>query len=74
MFHQDIKKNSMEEILKQYPPSSFNNARSIVRSKLIKMKNYPSEMRAQELENKFGIVCDWLDYDSGNGPKETNYN
>lgn len=69
MFHQDIKKNNMQEILKQYPSSSMNNARSIIRKKLEKMRDYPSEQRASELEDKFGIVCDWSDKDHGEGPK-----
>lgn len=60
----------METTLKDYPLSPYNNAREIVKRKLIKMRDYPSERRAGELEDKFGIICDWSDADHGEGPKQ----
>ena len=59
----------MESVLKYYPPSPHNNARNIIRSKLIKMRDFPSEWRASDLEDNFGIICDWSDADYGEGPK-----
>jgi hypothetical protein len=58
----------MELTLKQYPVSSSNNARSIVRKELEKMRDFPSEQQAQKLELMFGIVCDFKDEDLGNEP------
>lgn len=59
----------MEKTLEQWPKSPHNNARDIMRKKLVKMRDYPSEVRASELEDKFGIISDWLDADYGEGPK-----
>lgn len=39
-----------ESLLNQFPPSSQNNSRSIVRKKLEKMNSHPSDSRRQELE------------------------
>lgn len=58
----------MRKTLEQYPPSSQNNAKAILRPKLVKMNNFPSEMRASDLEHNFGIVCDWSDKDYGEPP------
>lgn len=62
----------MQKTLEQFPPSSTNNARQIIRKKLEKMRDYPSEMLAQQLEDKFGIVSDWSDADYGEPPYKDN--
>lgn len=62
----------MYAILEQYPPSSINNSRAIVRKELERMRDYPSEMQAQKIEDMFGIVCDFKDEDLGNEPYQDN--
>lgn len=54
----------MNEILKQFPPSSTNNSREIVRGKLERMKKFPSEKLAQDIEKLTGIDVDWNDQDA----------
>ena len=63
--------NNMEEILKDFPPSSQNNARSIIKEKLERFKKFPSERLAQELES-YGIAVDFQESDWGNGPRGDN--
>lgn len=53
----------MKEILEQFPPSTQNNARAIVRKELERMQDVPSERQAQKLEYMFGIVSDFKDGD-----------
>lgn len=59
----------MKDILNNLPPSSVNNSREIVRKKLQRMKEYPSETLAQSIENLAGIDCDYSNADNGEGPK-----
>jgi hypothetical protein len=64
--------DNMQKTLEQYPHSKINNARQIVRSELIKMKEKPSSAQAQKLEDMFGIVCDFSDKDWGEPPYKNN--
>jgi hypothetical protein len=56
----------MQNTLNQYPPSSVNNSRAIIRSALVSMQSRPSESKANTLEHKYGIVSDFKDLDLGN--------
>lgn len=58
----------MELTLKDYPKSHTNNSREIVKKALIRMKNFPSSMQAQKLEDNYGIISDWSDADYGEPP------
>ncbi len=63
----------MEATLKPFKDQirSGNNSREIVRGlekKLVKVRDNPSGVLAQELEDKFGIVVDYKEGDEGNGP------
>lgn len=49
----------MDEILQKNPTSSINNSRSIIRKKLESYNKYPSESKAQNLENLTGIDPDF---------------
>jgi len=64
----------MELTLKDYPHSSTNNARTIVRKELVRMRDFPSSMQAQKLEDKFGIVCDFSEADHGEPPYGKTFN
>ena len=57
------------DILKDFPPSSENNARAIIRNKLESMSKAPSESKAQDLE-RYGITCDYSNADAGEPPVE----
>lgn len=63
-------KTALWKILSQFPPSHTNNARSIIRSKLMGFKDNPSTYRTQELDNLISdISVDFDDGDWGNGEK-----
>ena len=53
----------MKNILDQFPPSTENNARSIVRGKIDKFEKCHSDMMANEIENLTGWRPDWSDGD-----------
>lgn len=52
---------SIEEALQDFPPPTINNARSIVREKLLSFQENPNDRKAQELDN-LGFSVDWDDY------------
>jgi hypothetical protein len=64
----------MQKTLEQFPLSKTNNARAIMRKKLEKMRDFPSEKRANDLEHNFGIVSDWSDKDYGEPPYQDKEN
>lgn len=51
----------INDILQEYPSPSINNSRSIVREKLLRMRNNPNDRTAQELD-ALGFSVDWDDY------------
>jgi len=64
----------MEEILKQFPSSSTNNSREIVRKNLDKLRKNPSERQAQKVEALTGVAVDFSDNDWGNGERGSGFN
>ena len=57
--------NTINLILRQYPPSSVNNARDIIKSYLLRFIRSKSDRNAKVLED-FGIDVDFNNYDNGN--------
>ena len=54
--------NHFEQIMSQFPPSSTNNAREIVKSKLERMSKNPNDRTAKELDD-LGFSVDHDDRD-----------
>lgn len=59
-----------QEYLNTLPPSSVNNDRDIVKSKLKRFYKFPSEISAREVERVTGgeLEADFKDSDNGNEP------
>lgn len=52
--------NVFELVMRQFPASSTNNARAIVKEKLERMSKSPNDRLAKELDN-LGFSVDWDD-------------
>ena len=50
-----------DDILQNFPPPSQNNARAIVREKLVRMHESPNDRTAKELDT-LGLSVDFDDY------------
>lgn len=57
--------NTMDSVLRNFPPASVNNARSIIKNLLAKFKEYPSAYWAKQLE-EVGVDVDFNNLDNGN--------
>jgi hypothetical protein len=57
--------SSIQLVLKDFPPSSTNNAREIVKRLLLKFKKSPSAYWAKQLE-EVGVDVDFNSNDNGN--------
>lgn len=60
-------------IVKNYPPATVNNSRSIIRSKFKylseKYDKCPSDATAHQIENLIGVSADHSDGDWGTGAR-----
>jgi hypothetical protein len=63
-------KDIHQEINAKYPNATINNARSIVRSRINKAIDMPSESKMQGVENDFGFPSDFSEKDYGEEPVE----
>ena len=64
----------INQALSQFPSSAINNSREIIRSKLRKFHEKPSDALAQEIEHLSGIDTDWSDADNGMHFTDEDYN
>lgn len=60
----------LDFVYKNFPPSTVNNSRSIVRALGRKMNEYPSESLRDRLENITGKSIDYSNKDVGEEPAE----
>lgn len=58
-----VMESTLASVLAEYPSSSVNNSRAIIKDALLAFKKAPSEHLAQKLE-AYGITVDWSDGDN----------
>lgn len=65
-----------KEYIQSLPPSSVNNARSIVSAKVRRFEKFPSEIAAREVERVTAgeLQADWSDDDYGEPNYKNNEN
>lgn len=59
-----------QKLIEQYPPSTINDSRSIIRSYATRFTNHRSEYMARKLESLVeGVDCDYKADDEGEEPQ-----
>lgn len=60
-----VQPTAIDKVLKNFPPSSQNNAREIVKGIVLKFKKSPNTYWAKRLE-EVGVDVDFNNLDNGN--------